>query len=75
VAGRQKNSNQAIAKNFARCIGAEWTSQGDISLLPDSSREGVAKLIKEDKFVDLIVPRGWRGAYKFISENAQFPSG
>ncbi len=39
-----------------------------ISLLPDSSREGVAKLIKEDRYVDLIVPRGGEGLIRYISK-------
>ncbi len=44
-----------------------------ISLLPDSTREGVAKLIKQDKYVDLIVPRGGEALIKFVSENATVP--
>ncbi|SFV55382.1 Gamma-glutamyl phosphate reductase [hydrothermal vent metagenome] len=44
-----------------------------ISLLPDSSREGVAELIKEDKYVDLIVPRGGEGLIRYISENSLVP--
>ncbi len=44
-----------------------------ISLLPDSSREGVAKLIKMDKYVDLIVPRGGEGLIRYVSENASVP--
>ena len=41
-----------------------------ISLIPDTSREGVAKLIKMDKYVDLIIPRGGAGLIKYVSENA-----
>ena len=44
-----------------------------VSLLPDASREGVAKLIKMDKYVDLIVPRGGAGLIKYVSENATVP--
>lgn len=44
-----------------------------ISLLPDSSREGVAKLIKMDKYVDLIIPRGGEALIRFVSENATVP--
>ena len=41
-----------------------------ISLIPDSSREGVNKLIKMDKYVDLIIPRGGAGLIKHVSQNA-----
>ncbi|MGB5867683.1 MAG: glutamate-5-semialdehyde dehydrogenase, partial [Arcobacteraceae bacterium] len=44
-----------------------------ISLLPDSSREGVSKLIKMDKYVDLIVPRGGEALIRYISENSSVP--
>ena len=41
-----------------------------ISLIPDSSREGVAKLIKMDKYVDLIIPRGGAELIKYVCSNA-----
>jgi len=44
-----------------------------ISLLPDYSREGVAKLIKMDKYVDLIIPRGGEALIRYASENATVP--
>jgi len=44
-----------------------------ISLLPDYTREGVAKLITQDKYVDLIVPRGGEALIKYVSQNATVP--
>ena len=44
-----------------------------VSLLPDYSREGVYKLIQEDKYVDLIIPRGGEKLIKFVSENSKVP--
>ena len=44
-----------------------------ISLLPDYSREGVAKLIKMDTYVDLIIPRGGEALIRYVSENATVP--
>ena len=44
-----------------------------IALLPDSSREGVSKLIKMDKYVDLIVPRGGEGLIRYVSQNSSVP--
>lgn len=44
-----------------------------IALLPDSTREGVSKLIKMDKYVDLIVPRGGEGLIRYVSQNASVP--
>jgi glutamate-5-semialdehyde dehydrogenase len=44
-----------------------------ISLIPDYSREGVAWLIQQDKYVDLIIPRGGEKLIKFVSENSKVP--
>jgi len=66
-------SNQAIAKILQRVLEKNNLPKELISLLPDSSREGVGKLILEDAYVDLIVPRGGEDLIKFISKNSSVP--
>ena len=66
-------SNQAIAKILQRVLEKNNLPKELISLLPDSSREGVGKLILEDEYVDLIVPRGGEDLIKFISKNSSVP--
>ena len=68
-----KNSNEAIAKALQEALTKNSLPKEVVSLLPDYSREGVAKLIKMDKFVDLIIPRGGEKLIKFVSENASVP--
>ncbi|MGB5867691.1 MAG: aldehyde dehydrogenase family protein, partial [Arcobacteraceae bacterium] len=63
-------SNQIIAKILQEVLLKNNLSVEVISLLPDSSREGVSKLIKMDKYVDLIVPRGGEALIRYISENS-----
>ena len=65
-----EHSNKAIAGVLKDVLVANDLPTSLISLIPDSSREGVAKLIKMDKYVDLIIPRGGAGLIKFVSENA-----
>ena len=65
-----ENSNIAIAKVLQATLEKNDLPSSLISLIPDSSREGVAKLIKMDKYVDLIIPRGGAGLIKYVSENA-----
>ncbi len=65
-----QNSNIAIANILRGVLQKNGIPPSLISLLPDSSREGVSKLIKMDKYVDLIVPRGGEGLIKFVSQNA-----
>ena len=68
-----ENSNKAIAKVLQGVLAKNNLPTALISLIPDSSREGVAKLIKMDKYVDLIIPRGGAGLIKYVSENATVP--
>ncbi|PRM96686.1 glutamate-5-semialdehyde dehydrogenase [Aliarcobacter cryaerophilus] len=68
-----ENSNKAIAKIIQDVLEKNSLPKEIVSLLPDSSREGVAKLIVEDKYVDLIVPRGGEALIKFITQNSSIP--
>jgi glutamate-5-semialdehyde dehydrogenase len=68
-----ENSNSAIALVLQNVLEKNNLAKELIALLPDSSREGVAKLIKMDKYVDLIVPRGGEALIQFVSQNATVP--
>ena len=68
-----EHSNQIIAKVLQGVLEKNNLPKEIISLLPDSSREGVAQLIKMDRYVDLIVPRGGEGLIRYISQNASVP--
>ncbi len=66
-------SNTIIAEILQQVLVANNLPKELISLLPDYSREGVAKLIKMDRFVDLIVPRGGEQLVRYISTNSSIP--
>jgi len=68
-----KYSNEIILKLLQDVLEKNSLPKEIISLLPDYSREGVAKLIVQDKFVDLIIPRGGEGLIRYVSENASVP--
>ena len=68
-----QHSNEAIAKVLQSVLVSNGLPEALISLIPDASREGVAKLIKMDKYVDLIVPRGGEGLIRYVNENASVP--
>jgi glutamate-5-semialdehyde dehydrogenase len=65
-----ENSNKAIASVLQAVLEKNSLPRELVSLIPDSSREGVAKLIKMDKYVDLIIPRGGEGLIRYVSQNA-----
>jgi glutamate-5-semialdehyde dehydrogenase len=60
-----QKSNEAIAKVIQDVLEREGLPRALISLLPDASREGVAKLIKMDRYVDLIIPRGGEALIRY----------
>ncbi len=68
-----EHSNRAIAKVLQGVLEAHGLPKSAIALLPDSSREGVAKLIKQNAYVDLIVPRGGEALIRYVSANATVP--
>jgi glutamate-5-semialdehyde dehydrogenase len=68
-----QHSNTIIATVLQEALVKNNLPKGIVSLLPDSSREGVANLIKQDKYVDLIIPRGGHGLISYVSANASVP--
>ena len=68
-----ENSNQVIAAVLQDVLQKNNLPKEMISLLPDSSREGVANLIKQDAYVDLIIPRGGEALIRYVNQNASVP--
>jgi glutamate-5-semialdehyde dehydrogenase len=67
------HSNTAIASILQETLAKNGLPKEIISLIPDNTRDGVAKLIKMDKYIDLIIPRGGEGLIKYVNENATVP--
>jgi len=68
-----EHSNRAIASVLQGVLISHDLPKEAIALLPDASREGVAKLIQQDSYVDLIVPRGGEALIKYVSSHATVP--
>jgi len=68
-----QHSNEAIASVLRGVLKKNGLPEAMISLIPDSSRAGVDKLIRMDRYVDLIVPRGGEGLIRHVSQNATVP--
>ncbi|MDH5465005.1 MAG: glutamate-5-semialdehyde dehydrogenase [Thiovulaceae bacterium] len=68
-----QESNQAIAAILQDVLSQNNLPKEMISLLPDASREGVAQLIKQDAYVDLIIPRGGEALIRYVNQNASVP--
>lgn len=68
-----EHSNKAIAAVLQDVLTKNKLPQHAIALLPDSTRAGVDNLIKQDKYVDLIIPRGGEALIKHVCANATVP--
>jgi glutamate-5-semialdehyde dehydrogenase len=67
------HSNEAIAVALQEVLIKHGLPKEAVAMLPDSSREGVDKLIKMDRYIDLIIPRGGEALIRHVSENATVP--
>ena len=67
------NSNAVIIEILRDVLRRSNLPEDIIAILPDYSRSGVEWLIKQDKYVDLIIPRGGENLIKFVSENSKVP--
>ncbi|NLY04253.1 MAG: glutamate-5-semialdehyde dehydrogenase [Campylobacter sp.] len=68
-----KNSNLALVKCIHKALDKFNIDRSVVTYLSDFTHEDTAKLIKLDKFIDVIVPRGSSNLVKFISENSTIP--
>ncbi len=62
-------SNEILVKLIKEALG----EFGKAVILLSNEREIVAELLKADKFVDVIVPRGGQGLINFVRENSKVP--
>ena len=67
------HSNKIIAKTLQDVLEKNSLPKELISLLPDSSRKGVDEMLKMDKYVDLIIPRGGEALIKYVNQNSLIP--
>lgn len=68
-----KESNTLIAKILQDTLMSFNLPKECIGTLKDDSREGVLEFIKQDKYIDLLIPRGGEGLISFVSQNATIP--
>jgi len=66
-------SNQALALIIRRALGSTPLPPTSVQVVPVREREAVLALLKQEAFVDLIIPRGGEGLIRFVVENSKIP--
>jgi len=67
------HSNTAIASVMRKALEGTALPADCISLLEDTSRAGATALMKLNKYVDVLIPRGGAGLIRAVVENASVP--
>ncbi|NCC86772.1 MAG: glutamate-5-semialdehyde dehydrogenase [Clostridia bacterium] len=67
------NSNKMIASVMRDAIASIGLPQDCIQLIQDTSRETANELMKLNKYVDVLIPRGGAGLIKSVVENSTVP--
>ncbi|MBI1921478.1 MAG: glutamate-5-semialdehyde dehydrogenase [Geobacter sp.] len=67
------NSNLAISGILREEMRKARLPEAALSLIPFTEREGVLEMLKQEEFIDLIIPRGGESLIRFVVENSKIP--
>jgi len=67
------HSNRAIAAILQGVMTEHGVPAAALSLIPFTERDGVLEMLKQEEFIDLIIPRGGESLIRFVVENSRIP--
>jgi glutamate-5-semialdehyde dehydrogenase len=67
------HSNTAIAAVLSEAAEKAGVPSGSISFIDRTEREVVVELLKQDQYIDLIIPRGGESLMKLVTEQSRIP--
>ena len=68
------HSNTAIAHLIQDALQHHNLPREIVSFIETTDREAVSVLIRQNAFVDLLIPRGGEGLIRFVAQNATIPT-
>lgn len=66
-------SNQAVVRSVQRALKQFNLPHEAVTFIPSTEREILLKLVKYDKYIDLVIPRGGEGLIRMIVEESRLP--
>jgi glutamate-5-semialdehyde dehydrogenase len=66
-------SNAAIAKVISEAGGKAGIPTGAVTFIENPDRQITALLLKQDRYIDLIIPRGGEGLMEFVTRESRIP--
>ena len=67
------HSNLAIAAILQAEMKKAGIPESALSVIPFTEREGVLELLKQEEYIDLIIPRGGESLIRFVVEHSKIP--
>lgn len=68
------NSNVVLAEVFSAACEAEGLPKSSVEMIPVTDRAAVMAMLKMDRYLSLIVPRGGAGLIRTVAENSTIPT-
>lgn len=66
-------SNRAIFKVLQNALARTRISKDAVQFIDSTDRQAVSILLRQNQYVDVIVPRGGEGLIRFVAENSSIP--
>ncbi len=67
------HSNTAIVEVLSRAGAEAGIPEGAVSFVENPDRACVMEMLKQNSYIDLIIPRGGEGLIRMVSENSTIP--
>ena len=67
------HSNRALADLIAKSLAESGLPEKVVQIVPMTNRAAVKLLLEEERFIDLIIPRGGEGLIRFVVEHSKIP--
>lgn len=66
-------SNKALVGSLKKALKATSLPEDAVSIIEDTSREAVSKMMKLNQYINVLIPRGGAGLIKATIENSTIP--
>lgn len=67
------HSNRALASVLQDVLKSEGIAADAIQVIPVTDREAVDVMLRQEEYIDLIIPRGGEGLIRFVSKTSRIP--
>jgi glutamate-5-semialdehyde dehydrogenase len=67
------HSNNALANLLKEALVLCGLSEDAVQMIPVTDRAAITELLRQEEYVDLIIPRGGEGLIRYVSENSRIP--